>query len=83
MLPLWLQLLITAAVVGLWMSCFLIGCHQMERRADQLYPSPQCRTQPCRRIGTGRARTMLPMAAQTSVPPQWPPRSSAELTNVG
>jgi len=83
MLPLWLQLLITAAVVGLWMSCFLFGCHQMERRADRRYQPLARRPYQYRRTGTGMARTMpMPVIATHSVPTQWP-RSSAELTKVG
>lgn len=82
MLPLWLLLLITSLVVGLWMSCFLFGCRWMVRRADQLYRSPQRRADQYRRIGASSAPTMPLMAARIPVVPQWP-RSSAELTKVG
>lgn len=82
MLPLWIQLLITAVVVGLWMSCFLFGCHRMEQRADQLYSPPQRRAEQHRRTGASSARAMPPPAARTPVAPQWP-RSSAELTKAG
>lgn len=61
---LWHVLLITAAVVGLWMGCFLVGTSRIERRANQDYPIPVRRARPDQRRDFTRVATVRPMTAR-------------------
>lgn len=61
---LWHVLLITAAVVGVWMACFLVGTSRMELRADQDYPIPVRGPRPDRSRDFAKVANVRPITAR-------------------